>query len=300
MKALLRSAIPIAEVPGPNGIIPELSDSDVSDIAVNLSNVPRSYSFEFTGKITNGGKFILAFLPDARGFDVELIDLSVQHEIQRDHPAVMTVPFTIDLVGDEQSTAGVGDEILGSSVDDAKVYILERKEPVCFVEGVVQQVASQIYVEGANYDILKAYTGIANEVFWRSQDILVGRVNDAPYIDTIFGVGVSGRDLQFLNTKECTIDKVDNAITWFSGVGNVKYVYGDIRYPVDPMLSASKPKFDIISDDEEWTKFGPITERYIGGGNDADSVPETIFSWEGRSSTAPRTISKIVAGLEDY
>jgi hypothetical protein len=82
----------------------------------------------------------------------------------------------------------------------------------------------------------------------------------------------------------------------FNGVMTSKYIVGDIRFPFQPQMTTGNIRFDIVTDSEKWTDVGPTVSKYEGGDAEDDGV-EYIFSWEGRTNTHAKKISRTAAGL---
>ncbi len=299
LSGMMRAPVPIASAYGV-GKIPEMTQAELSSITSNLDGIERGFSTTFTMQVPNGTRMALLFLPDARGFNVELVDMSVGLDLEYDHPFVLTNSFVVANLAEDKTEEGPGDMYAEGSFDDALIYKMEVTEDgLNFAETLTNEM---IKAKGSDrVEFLDSYYLLLNEMFWRSdQKFEAMRIGARPSVSHLYGIGVSGRALQVVDIRGMTSRESRPGINLnLSGSTKVVYIYGDIRYPVNPMLSSAKPKFDIISDSEDWTKYGPISPRYIGG-DDSGYEPTTIFSWEGRTSASPKILPQIAAELENF
>lgn len=300
IRGIMSSQIPLAEAAGPDGKIPVLSPEEVNDIGEDLHNVQRDFEVTITGEIKNGTQYVLRFMPDARGFDIKLVPLGDPYPLFELHPYVVTDPFVIDTLGPEYLSGSNG-QILLASLDDAKVFVKNRPAPCKLYDGLPNEVQSMADTDLA-MQMTDIYIEIANMIFWRNPLFESVEIPGEPFMSITYGVGLTGKALVYADLSQLTATSTAGGASQTNaliGIADTFFVYGDIRYPADPVLSAFKPKFDIITDSEEWTKYGPISERYVGSELNAIEAT-TIFSWEGRSSATPRAIPEAIARLEDY
>lgn len=298
LHGMMSSPIPIAPAYG-NGNIPELDAYEISEMAANLDGVSRDFEVSFNAKVSNGAYMALIFIPDARGFNVELVDMSEDVSLNRDHPFVITSSFVIDNLPENECDTGRGTAITNASLNDARIYKMTKTVELNMAETLTTEIVRSL--ESAERgDLIDGYYLLLNEMFWRDESIKAERRDERPYVDHIYGVGVSGRALQVIPIDGMEGSSSRPGINMnLKGTVDVHFIYGDIRYPANPLLILSRPKFDIISDSDKWTMYGPTTVKYIGG-NDVGDEPSTIFSWEGRVSASPKTLPQIVAQLEDF
>lgn len=298
LRGLMKAPLPVSSSYG-RGNVPEMSEEQLDNIESNLESINREKTVSFTANISNGAKMALAFFPDTMGFHIELVDMSQGMDLYHEHAFVLTSFFTIDTLPDDGLSSGPGGASFPAEINDARVFIESTEVDVGFAETLTTELIRIGHAETRN-NLVDGYYQLLNEMFWREEQVVAERIPRRPYVSHLYGVGLSGKAIVVIELHGLTTRK--SAFTSsldFKGEASVKFIYGDIRYPADPMLTASKPKFDIISDSEEWTLHGPTSIKYVGG-DGSDDTPETIFSWEGRTSASPKILSQIAAGLEDY
>ena len=105
--------------------------------------------------------------------------------------------------------------------------------------------------------------------------------------------------MQIMDMRSVEAVYQDNVNVAYEGSVTTEYVFGDIRFPADPVLSDLKQKFDIITDSEDWTENGPISGQYVGLADNPISSTN-MFSWEGRSNPAPKKLTRALASLDNY
>jgi len=298
LRGLMRAPLPVAPAHG-NGHIPEMSKEQLDNIETNLESVKRKRSVTFTANISNGAKMALVFLPDTMGFRVELVDMSQGMKLYREHPYVLTSFFTIDKLPEKDLGRGPGEAFVSAEIDDARVFVESEQVDVNFDETLTTEL-SRIKYSDTNNVLLNAYYQLLNEMFWRKKQIVAKRILQRPYVSHLYGVGLSGKAITVIDLQGLTPKKYrTQASLNFKGTANVNYIYGDIIYPANPMLSETTVKFDIISDSKDWTLHGPTSIQYVDE-NGSDETPETIFSWQGRTSVSPKIFLQVNAGLKDY
>ena len=300
LHGMMSAPIPIAPAHG-TGNIPELDAFEISEIATNLEGVSRDFEVSFNAKVSNGTHLALIFMPDARGFNIELVDLSEGLSLERDHPFVITSSFVVDSLPEDECDTGPGAAITNASLNDARIYKMTKTVELSMAETLTNEIArSRSSTERGN--IIDGYYLLLNEMFWRDESIKASRYEGRPYVDHLYGVGLSGGALQVIPIAGLRGSSPRLSVNRnLTGIADVQFIYGDIRYPANPLLTAAKPKFDIISDSDKWTMHGPTTVKYVGGNDtDPETEPSTIFSWEGRVSAAPKTLPQIAAQLQDF
>jgi len=298
LHGMMSAPIPVAPAHG-TGNIPELDAFEISEMATNLEGVSRDFEVSFNAKVSNGTYLALIFMPDARGFNIELVDLSEGLSLEREHPFVITSSFVIDTLPENECDTGRGAAITNAGLNDARIYKMTKTVELSMSETLTNEIMrSRSSTERGS--IIDGYYLLLNEMFWRDGSIKAARYKARPYVDHLYGVGVSGGALQVIPIAGMTGSSLRLSVNQnLTGTAEVKFIYGDIRYPANPLLTSAKPKFDIISDSDEWTMYGPTTVKYVGG-DGTGAEPSTIFSWEGRTSAAPKTLPQIAAQLEDF
>lgn len=298
LRGLMKAPLPVASSYG-HGSVPEMSKEQIDNIATNLESVKREKSVSFTANISNGAKMALAFFPDTMGFRIKLVDMSQGMNLYREHPFVLTSFFTIDTLPEKNLSSGPGEASVSAEIDDAKVFIESEKVDVAFDETLTTEI-ERIKDSIIRSNLIDGYYQLLNEMFWRKKQIVAERISHRPYVTYLYGVGLSGKAITVIEMNGLTSRRsIDRLNLSFKGKANVKYIYGDIIYPANPMLSETNAKFDIISDSKDWTLYGPTSIQYVDG-DGSDETPETIFSWQGRTSVSPKIFLRVNAGLEDY
>jgi hypothetical protein len=131
---------------------------------------------------------------------------------------------------------------------------------------------------------------------WRSNRIPSVSVDSKGNPSMYCGVNMSGNAIQMISVDESLRQKF--RLPYFKGTMVSRYVFGDIRYPFQPQMTTGNIRFDIVTDSNKWTDVGPTVSKYEGGDSENDGV-EYIFSWEGRTNTHAKKISRTAAGLPD-
>ena len=298
LKEMISSPISIARL-GKNGSIPELTDKEILKIKDNLDSVSRDFEVTFKATISNGATYTVALFPDARGFNIELIDLSVELDLNKKHPFVLSKYFIIDTISDSDCTDGSTIHSTSASLDDARVYKFKRTSHIEADIDLINDLY-RLKSSGNILVVIDAYIQVINEMFWRSKDILAKRIHKSPFVNKIFGVGPDGLSFNVIDLADVTIHIRGQNTIYVRDDIDTFFVYGDILYPENPNLLLTVPKFDIISDSKDWTEYGPTSVNYVGDDTDKDNPAKHIFSWEGRKSARPKKMSRIAAQLNKW
>ena len=283
LHALYSSPVPFSGIYGTDA--PALDNEDIEAISNALSNLPRSFTFQFGSvNIGNGDTYRLKFTPDARGFDVKLENTGVENILTSSHAFAISVPFTIVSLDTEHDAVepGVASPSSSSSVEDAKVMFYNKDCEINGGEVLTRAIALSQRDRGA---VIDAYNTLFSQSMWRSGGAgAVAPLGGRPYSDHLCGVDPSSTALQYLPLSGLTGTEQINSINLlFKGTANVSFLVGEIRYPFNPIFGATKTLFDICIDDPGWTDVGPLAEQYIGG--TGTSGVDVIHSWTGRVGT---------------
>jgi len=298
LDGVISSPIPVAPIYGDSGV-PELTKEDIGNMSYNLESVNTTKEITFTANISNNARYTIMFMPDAKGFDIKLIDMSAGVSMYEEHPFVLVTPFIIGNLAPSFLQDGPGVAEVPGSMNDARIFVLEKEETVQFAETLTNEIIKMRGVVSRG-DISDAYPKLIAEMFWRDGSIPAEDAPSSPHTTHIYGVGVSGKALQVIELTGLKQNQMrPGIISMFRGTATTRYIYGDIRYPGNPRISAAKPRFDIITDSEEWTLYGPLSPKYVGSETAGDE-PTAIFSWEGRASASPKKIPQIAAQLENF
>jgi len=304
IQGLMKAPLPMAPVyTDVNGSVPQLSASDISNMSTNLENVQRDFTFTVSIQVPNGGSFSLIFMPDARGFNIIAVDPSKPISLDYSHPFILTKPIKTPFEQADRLTDGEATISGNFSVDDARIYKFSTEESVKFGETISGSLST---IRGDNEytgSFIRLYEAVHNEMFWREgANQTKGEITgDRPWTSVLYGVSPEGRSIQIVDIRDC--ERQETAAPginmMLTGSVTSTYVYGDIKYPADPRIGSHKPVFDIISDSEGWTKYGPTSVKYVDG-EDGDKEAPMIFSWEGRRSSSPKILPRVAAQLEKF
>ncbi len=300
-RGMMRAPIPMAEAAHGNGKVPEMASEDIANMSADLDSVQRDHSVTMSVNFPSGGVFSIILMPDARGFNVELVDPTAGMDLAREHPFVLINAITVNAQPDDMTSEGPPEIAGTASFDDARIFIRTEDTPVNFAETLTNRFVNLRH-SVMRGDFLEAYVKLINEMFWRNPGtVSCEKEGNRPWSSKLYGVGVSGLSFQVVSLSGLSgMQSASPGINMnLNGTASVQYIYGDIAYPASPMLSASKPKFDIIDDSEKWTSYGPTSTKYVGG-DASGPTPEGIFSWEGRRSIAPKKLPRVAAQLEKF
>ncbi len=281
LEALFCSPVPFAGIYG--SLSPSLTADDGDPINSQLENLPVSMSVALAVEIGIGDSYRLKFIPDARGFDIILENVSIADNLEEDHAYALTVPFVISTLDMDNPLVEDGSpaETTLFSVDDSKVLFYEKDFNIKGGETLTRTFAlSGFNDRGAIRD---AYSALFSLSMWRSGEGSVGGINLEPFASVLCGVDPLGTSIQYLPLDGLTgWHQVGSGKYLVMGQTKVLFLVGDIRYPVKPFFGVSKTMFDVCTDDPGWSDVGPLASQYIGG--EGVTGPNVIHSWTGRKS----------------
>ncbi len=288
LEALFCSPLPFTGLYGDGGSVPTLTPEDQSAIKNGLDSLSVSTSVSLGNiKIGIGDRYILKFIPDARGFDIILENTDQFTNFTEDHAFALTVPFVISNL--DVTNPIVEDGLANSStlgtVDDTKVLFYEKDFSISGGELLTRTIA----LSGFHSDrgsLRDAYNSLFSLSMWRgSGGVMVEELDVRPYTSHLCGVDPSGTAIQYLPLDGMKgYEQPGSANFLISGNATVKFLVGDVRYPVKPFFGVAKAIFDICMDDQGWTDVGPLASQYVGG--DGVTGEDVIHSWTGRRSTS--------------
>ncbi len=250
LEALFCSPIPFASLNG--GGTPTLTMDDAIPISSQLDSLPVSMSVDLGEvKIGINDTYRLKFIPDARGFDVLLENIDSADNLIEDHAFALTVPFVITSISlaNPVVTDGIPPGSIFGTVDDAKVLFYEKDFSVSGGEVLTRSIALSIFTDkGMVHD---AYNSLFSLSMWRGFDSVdVEETNYRPFSSHLCGVDPYGTSIQYLPLDDLSgYEQTGSSNLLFMGSTTVKFLVGDIRYPVKPFFGASKIMFDICTDD---------------------------------------------------
>ncbi len=265
LEALFCSPVPFSSIFG--GEVPSLTVDDDIDISGQLDNLSSSREINFGEiQIGMGDTYRLKFIPDARGFEVFLENIDLDDNLEEDHAFALTRPFVISTLDLDNPIVqdGVPPGSTHSSVDDAKVMFYEKELPVSGGEVLTRAIALSMFRDKGM--IRDAYNALFSLPLWRSSGVEVTEKGGRPYTSHLCGVDPYGTSIQYLQLEGLTATTmIGSANLTIRGNAVVKFLVGDIRYPVKPFFGIGKILFDICIDDPGWTDVGPLASQYIGG-----------------------------------
>jgi hypothetical protein len=279
--------------------IPDLTDEESSVIPTLVSSVPVSMEVDFQATVSLNVPYVIIGLPDAFGIDFYLCDMSVDIPMNYGHAGIMTQPFFFpDTYNDEYdeivTSDGPGTNPPVVSLNDAKVAIIEKEEEGAFLPTLD---ADLIHVgETLRVHSVELYCAVFEEMGWREGRVSKASIDPEGKPSFYAGINMLGNAVQMIEVNDTLIENFK--LLMYSGSMTSKYIVGDIRYPFQPNMTTGNIRFDIVTDSDKWTDAGPTVSAYEGG-DAADDGVEFIFSWEGRTNTHAKKISRIAAGLPD-
>lgn len=283
LHALYSSPVPFSGMYG--NVSPSLDSTDSEVISAQIDSLPVSFDFDFGSvKIGLGDTYRIKFIPDARGFDIYLENVSMEDSLVEEHPFALTLLFTISSI-DVNSPAvedGVSQKSSSSSVDDARVLFYEKEFDISGGELLTRAMAlSGIKDRGM---IADAYNELFTLSMWRGGNgVIVEDKPLRPFTSHLCGVDPFGSSIQYLPLDGLFgTEQVGSGNLILSGTATVKFLVGEIRYPFNPIFGLTKTLFDVCKDDPGWTDVGPLADQYIGG-TGVDGI-DFIHSWTGRKS----------------
>ncbi len=284
LEALFCSPIPFSALYGSD--VPSLNSDDAIPISAELDALTVSLNVDLGNvKIGINDTYRLKFIPDARGFDIRLENIDSASNLIEDHAFALTTTFIISAldISDPIVEDGIPPGSVSAIIDDEKVLFYEKDFSISGGEVLTRAFALSGFSDRGMVE--DAYNSLFSLSMWRGVNSVEVEERDLrPFSSHLCGVDPLGTSIQYLPLSGLMgQEAIGSGNLILTGEVTVKFLVGNINYPIKPFFGVSKVMFDVCTDDPGWTDVGPLVEQYIGGeGIEGVGV---IHSWTGRSST---------------
>jgi len=270
-----------AGISNAENIVPTISDSDAEMLEEKLNSLPISTEAVITTRLGVGTRYYVYLVPDARNIFITIAPEGA--EVQPTEQAAAAVGYIVITdkeYDDVEYTSEIPKDVAYASISDGRVVVEPIEMEVGYVDKSIAIVGMALKQRGTEF--LYMYQDYLKRMFWVSGKFSdMGRYNNL--LTYTYGIDASGRGIVVVDNRTASIERLRGGATIVTGRPTVYAIYGDVNFPLRANFVTGPKIFDIVSNSEVLTKYGPLTTAYLGAG--ADEPPfKYITSWDTRRS----------------
>lgn len=280
---------------------------DITEDEINaaLSGVEITNEVTFTGTFYTNASYFLRIECGVRDADIYLIEAGdVVDPVNGDRVFIDSVFFTLGAIESDKDNTSSVSTFNPIRVTHSKVALIEGTATFEIFSGSIQvmtELISSLIRTGEQLaDIRDIYTNaIIPFKKFGFVDFTEGSGSFIPHC--VYGIVNSANAFAIVDMNGSTLRRIGRDIR-ISGDVNVKWIVGDINWPVGINFSDTLKTFDGTSDSSgsldassKWTEFGPINGEYIG--NNSTFNTECMHSWQDRTNIGIKKTPENTIGL---